>query len=332
MMSTTTITRLAALSASLTLLVAGCKEDNRKKHQLPSKPIISKASTKPATKPSAQTPSPVKPKTTEATADKALKGLSRVTGAGLLNGTTIAARTTQLTPQTSAVVTKVLFKQGDVVEKGQLLVQLDRTDYLLGLRQAQAMRDVALAGLDAVRIEWKRLRGLVKAKAIPSGQFDKVNSQLKVSQAQLAQAKVAIAGARRALSKTAIRAPFRAVVTKKMTEVGAYAAMMPPMPVVMLEEIDPIEIVLQVPEAQVSQVEKGTPVELTLSAIGKTLRARVDRVVPSLDQRTRAFSAFIRLANPGHRLRPGMFVEARLLTGAAKTSATKQPKRKGKGK
>lgn len=326
-MSTTKMSRLAALCASLALLAAGCKEDGKKKHQLPATPIVPKASAKPTAKPGEVAPGKASAsKIDTAATDKALRGLAPVAGAALLNGTTVAARTTQLTPQTSAAVKKVLFKEGDVVDKGQLLVQLDRTDFLLGLRQAQAGRDVAIAGLNAVKVEWKRLRGLVKAKAIPSGQFDKVNSSLKVAQAQLAQAKIGIAAARRALSKTAIRAPFRAVVTKKMTEVGAYAAMMPPTPVVMLEQIDPIEIVIQVPEAQISQVEKGTPVQLTFSAVGKVLRARVDRIVPSLDQRTRAFSAYVRLANPGHKLRPGMFVEARLLAGAGQADAAKTAK------
>lgn len=234
----------------------------------------------------------------------------------VLNGTTQAARTTQLAPRVSGMVQQVFFKEGDVVQKNALLVQLDRTDFLLQLRMAQAARNTAKAQLEAVKTEWQRLRSLLKAHAIPSGQFDKVDSQFKVAQAGLAQAEVAISAARTALAKTSIRAPFRAVVTRKMTEIGAYATVMPPSPVVMLQEIDPIEVVIQVPEAQLLAVKKGTPVQLTFSAINKRLRARVDRVVPSLDARTRSFGAYVVLKNDKHELKPGMFVEVMLLRGA----------------
>lgn len=240
---------------------------------------------------------------------------SAVASGTVLNGTTKAARTTQLAPRVSGMVKQVLFKEGDVVQKNALLVQLDRTDFLLQLRMAQAARNTAKAQLEAVKTEWTRLRSLLKARAIPSGQFDKVDSQFKVAQAGMAQAEVAISAARTALSKTSVRAPFRAVVTRKMTEIGAYATVMPPSPVVVLQEIDPIEVVIQVPEAQLLAVKTGTAVQLTFSAINKRSRARVDRVVPSLDPRTRSFSAYVVLKNEKHELKPGMFVEVLLLRG-----------------
>ncbi len=76
-------------------------------------------------------------------------------------------------------------------------------------------------------------------------------------------------------------------------------------------------MLIQVPEAQIEAVKKGTPVRLTFSAIHRTQDALVDRTVASLDPRTRSFPAFVVLKNPKHTLKPGMFVEVRLLTARA---------------
>lgn len=231
----------------------------------------------------------------------------------VLSGSTKAARSTQLAPRLSGMVSKIYFKEGDVVEKNARLVQIDPTDYRIALKQAQAAKNTALAQLEAIKIEWKRLKGLVAAKAIASGKYDTVNSKFKVAQAGLAQAEVGVLAARNALAKTTIRAPFKSVVTAKLTEIGVYATMMPPTPLVKLEEINPIEIVLQVPENQVAKVKKGSEVDLNISAIKYKTRAIIDRIVPSLNARTRSLSVFITLKNNDHLIRPGMYVEATLL-------------------
>ncbi|MCK5800532.1 MAG: efflux RND transporter periplasmic adaptor subunit, partial [Deltaproteobacteria bacterium] len=284
---------LASLGAALALAASGC-HDEGPRYELPKTPlppgVVTEAPAQPATTPPSETapkqsaaPRPGAPAPQHPAAKTPAPAMGAFASGDVLTGTTRAARTTQIAPRVNAQVRKVLFKEGDVVQKGQILVQLDRTDFILHLKQAQAARNTALAQLAAVKIEWRRLRGLLKAKAIASGQFDKVDSQFKIAQAGIAQANVAILGARTFLAKTTIRAPFRSIVTRKMTEVGVFATMMPPTPLVMLQEIDPIEVQIQVPEAQIEAVKKGTPVRLTFSAIHRSQDARVDRTVASLD-------------------------------------------------
>ncbi|MFH1130529.1 MAG: efflux RND transporter periplasmic adaptor subunit, partial [Pseudomonadota bacterium] len=84
---------------------------------------------------------------------------------------------------------------------------------------------------------------------------------------------------------------------------------------IMLEEIDTIEVHIQVPESEMKRVQVGTQVVLRFTAVDKTINAKISRVVPSLDPRTRSFGAIVTLDNPKHELRPGMFVEVTLSAG-----------------
>ncbi|MBW2731129.1 MAG: efflux RND transporter periplasmic adaptor subunit [Deltaproteobacteria bacterium] len=294
-------TLLFVLLVGITTLASGCKKDKdaislpKAGAQSPPTAVNAKPAQEPAKAPASTTLNP--------------EDTPQISGQLALNGTTKARRVSALAPQVSGRVAKVLVKEGQIVEKGQLLVALDRRDFLLGLRQARAARATGKAQLDAAHVEWKRLSGLLKAGAIPRGTFEKIDSQIKVARAALAQADVAIAGAKNALAKTQIRAPYRAVVTRKMTEEGVYATVMPPSPVVMIEEIDTLEVVIQVPEAEMNEVKVGTSLALNFSAVGKRMTAKIVRIVPSLDPRTRSFRAFIELDNKDHSLRPGMFVE-----------------------
>ena len=230
-------------------------------------------------------------------------------GGSILTGTTRPSRASNLGPQVSGVLLRVLVKEGDRIRKGQALVHLDQSDFKLRIRQAKAARNTARTQLAAVKIQWKRFHKLLKSKAIPLSDFDKVDAQFKLAQAGVAQAEVAVAMASSALAKTTIRAPFNAVVTRKMLDEGAYATVMPPSPVLRVEELDRLEVHIAVPESEMKRVEQGTPVKLHFRAIQKTVKAKISRVIPSLSPMTRSFSAIVVLQNPKHELRPGMFVE-----------------------
>ena len=164
-----------------------------------------------------------------------------------------------------------------------------------------AARHTARTQLAAVKIEYQRLQGLLRAKAIPTSQFDKVDAQFKLAQAGVAMAEVAVSRARASMAKTVIRAPYSAVVTRKMLDEGAYATVMPPSPVVRVEELDRLEVHVKVPEGSMKHVQKGTPVTLHFRAVAKTIQAKIDRVVPSLSPQTRSFLAIVALPlDPSH--------------------------------
>ena len=183
----------------------------------------------------------------------------------------------------------------------------------LQLEQGEAGRRLAQAQIDAVRVEHRRLAELVKAKAVPRGTFEKVDAQLKVALAGLAQADAALAIGRKMIKDAVVHAPFAGVITQVMVEEGVWVATMPPTQLVMLEQIDKLKLRVQVPEAAVGQVKVGTPLTVRFTAVNRTVSARVAQVVRSLNPVTRSFAAIAEIENADQALRPGMFAEVRLV-------------------
>ena len=236
---------------------------------------------------------------------------------GTLIGTTKARRSSTLGPRISGGVEQVFVEAGQMVKKGTPLVRLDDSDFRLQLRAALAAKKTAEARLHAVEVEYKRLRPLVKARAVPQSKFDAVDSQFKIAQAAMGEVATGIARARSALAKVVINAPFSGLITAVLTSEGEYATVMPATPLLVIQEVGQLELVIEVPENRMRTIQVGTPLKVHFRAIDKTIDLKVTRIVSSLDPRTRSFKAFVDFANPNFDIRPGMFAVISIVGEAA---------------
>jgi multidrug efflux pump subunit AcrA (membrane-fusion protein) len=109
-----------------------------------------------------------------------------------------------------------------------------------------------------------------------------------------------------------VLAPFAGIVVKRHVNEGEYAAMMPPTPVITLEEIDPIDLRIQVPSANMDRVHVGDPVRVRFPANAREVMGKIARIVPANDPRTRSFSAIVELTNSDHSLRSGLYAEVEM--------------------
>ena len=233
-------------------------------------------------------------------------------GSPFLSGTTEAHRKSTLTPKVSSAITRVHVREGDMVKQNQPLVTLDTRDFVLRSQQAEAARDGAKVQLDAAKLDWTRIQSLLAEKAVPQSQFDMIDARYKGAKAGLAAAETAVAMARKALNDSVVRAPFDGLVIKRFVNEGEYASVMPATQLVTIEEIDPVDLRIQVPSADMSQVAVGSPVHVRLPATGQEMDLRLTRVVPSSDPRTRTFSAIVEIPNSDHNLRSGLYAEVTL--------------------
>jgi RND family efflux transporter MFP subunit len=255
---------------------------------------------------------------------------TEATGAGkdkspFLSGTTEAHRRSILTPKVSSTVTRVHVREGDVVKSGQPLVTLDTRDFVLRTQQAEAARDGAKVQMDAAKIDWDRIKGLLADKAVPQAQFDGIDARYKGTLAGLRSAETAVAMAQKALRDSVIRAPFDGIIVKRMVNEGEYASLMPATPLVSIEEINPIDLRIQVPANDMGTVKAGVPVHVRLPATGQQMDLRLTRVVAASDPKTRTFSAIVEIPNPDHTLRSGLYAEVTIKPNAPEAAAVAEP-------
>jgi membrane fusion protein (multidrug efflux system) len=205
-----------------------------------------------------------------------------------------------LRPETSGRIEKIGFADGQEVQKGTLLIQLDDA-----VQAAEAMQ--ARANLRLAQATKKRYQDLFEKHYISHQELDNVLATSSVRQAELQLAEARLA-------KTRIVAPFSGVVGLRNVSVGKYAQEGDEL--VHLEDISQLKVDFRVPESQLSKLKKGQRLEVRADALGgEKLEAELIAIDPLLEAGGRSIACRAMLDNADRHLRPGMFVRVRLLFG-----------------
>lgn len=228
-----------------------------------------------------------------------------------LSGSFEPQRTSSVAANVGGIIREVYVEEGDVVEEGDRLLNIDTQDYQLRVEQARAAVKAAQAQVDTLETEYKRTKRLLDQKAVARAQADQLSGNLAVARAQLEQAKVGLRMARKARADAVIEAPYTGVVTKVHVAEGNFAAP-GPSPLIQLEQVQQLFLRVHVPEQYASQVDEGDELLVQVPALGKKMTLTVDRINPIVAQHSRSFDVLAEVENPNLEVRPGMFAEVLL--------------------
>lgn len=215
-------------------------------------------------------------------------------------GTLKSSESVVLRPETAGRVATIAFKDGSLVKRGSVLLTLDASIQEAELQQAKA--NLALA-----KSSFQRNQELLDKKFLSPQALDNSAAALKVQEAtvQLAEAKIA---------RMRIKAPFTGMLGLRNVSVGDYVK--EGQDLVNIEDIGTLRVDFKLPETYLGRVRQGQVLEVTTDALaGARFKAVLDALDPLVDANGRAISARARLDNAAGKLRPGMFVRARLLFG-----------------
>ena len=147
--------------------------------------------------------------------------------------------------EVSAVVATVHADVGQQVEPGQLMLQLEATDYQLNLRQAEANLASSLAQKSEADAKLKRARELGQKQYASDDELLERETRVMVTAAQIQGHEVAVSVARRNLEKCSVTAPFAGVVAERMAQVGSYVTNGSPL--LRLTQMDRFELDAEIP-------------------------------------------------------------------------------------
>ena len=208
-------------------------------------------------------------------------------------GNARANESVDVSSKTSNVVTAVMFRDGERVRRGQVLVQLD---------DAQARADVAAAEAAVAESErlYNRSRELMATEALSKAQFDQLEATLKANRAKLEAAHARS-------QDTVIRAPFNGRVGLRRVSVGTLIS--PGDVITTLDDTSVIKLDFSVPENSLATLREGLAVRATAPAFpGRTFTGKVASIDSRVDLTTRSVTVRALLANEDGALRPGMFL------------------------
>ncbi len=192
-------------------------------------------------------------------------------------------------------VVKVLVSEGQLVSKGQVLVELDDRDYRTRLERIEA--NCQLATLDHERIS-----RLTKNRIAAVTDLEKVDARLKDLNSQLEEARLA-------LSRTRIKAPISGRLNEITAKIGDW--MMMDKPVAQILQYDKVKVTVGIPESDVAAVFDLNEAEVIIEALGKrTFTGK--KIFLSRQPRTLAklYDLDLVVQNPEGRILPGMFARA----------------------
>lgn len=199
---------------------------------------------------------------------------------------------------------------GASVEAGQLLAQLDDTDY----RHELAIAEAKLAEIQSRE---ERLRQMHDLGSLTSSDFEKIS-------AALSEARSATDLARRRVNYTELHAPFAGRVTRHGVSVGTVVS--PGAPILSVLAPAPVWAVLSVPEVDAVRIRPGQSARVRLAAMERTETvSTVESVLPQADPLTRSFHVKIQLPNADLAFRPGNVVTATIAVGPELSVLTISP-------
>ena len=203
-------------------------------------------------------------------------------------------------PAATGRISKIYVEVGDRIEKGQLLVDMDRTQ----LVQAEVQ-------LENLKTEYDRAKTLKETNSISQQAYDQAVTQYEVTKANVDFLK----------ENTRMIAPFDGLVTGKYYEDGevytggAFGGASKPA-VIAIEKINPLKAYVNLSEQYFLEMEKGDKVELHSSLYpGKVFEGNISIVYPTIDPASRTFTVEIQVPNPKEELRPGMYTTLKFDVG-----------------
>ncbi len=224
-------------------------------------------------------------------------------------GTTYSHAEAKLAPNMSGVLSKVLVEEGSRVKKGDVLFRM-RTDQLaLGVKQAQAALNSAKVNLQAIKVEYDRTKRLFEQNAVNKAAWDQVQAQYDGAKAGVAQAQVGVAMAKRVLHDAYVRSPINGVVTHKLANEGEMVTMMPPTIVVTVEDQSSLDLKFRLPERALTEIHPGDAITAKFNSVGISRDAKIVRINPTVDPRTRTFEVTAELPNADAKLKSGMLAK-----------------------
>lgn len=218
-------------------------------------------------------------------------------------GTVIAAQQVQISSRLSGYIRHLHVREGQTVQAGQLLFEVDPTDVQAQVQQAQAGLAEAQSSLSDARSNYVRFKTLYAQQAIPEKQWDQVKSAYAMAQARAAAAHAGIASAQAQMRYARVTAPFSGIIINKQAQNGDMAS--PGQPVLTLANPGQLEVRFAAGSALFQSLKMGQTLEVL--ADGRRVPATVLDLVSTADPMTHAHTVKLSLPADSH-LQAGDYV------------------------
>lgn len=235
-------------------------------------------------------------------------------------GTVTPVATITLRPQVSGVLTQVLFTEGQMVTKGQLLAQIDPRPFQQALMQAQGTRQRDEAQLANARITLQRYQTLLAQDSIARQDVDTQAALVQQLEGTVTSDRASEKTAQLNLDFTRVTAPVSGRVGLRVVDAGNVVSSGDAAGIAVITQINPVDVQFSVPQDRVPDIQARAAEDkrLPVTALDRIRSNVLDKGVfltldNQVDVQTGTVRAKARFQNAAGTLFPNQFVNIRLL-------------------
>ena len=248
------------------------------------------------------------------------KVVQTITASGTLN----SAQQVKVSAKVSAKILDLFVEEGQKVEKGQKLVNLDSRQYKASYQSAQASLKSQKANLKTVLNELERKEDLFEKGHISKAELEEVQSRAEAARSQLKQARASVEQAEDALDKTSLEAPIAGIITDLRKEAGemALGSQFTQDVILIISDMSSMEVVIEVDETDIIDVNVGDSCKIELDALpDKEYQGLVKEIAHSAtiqnqgtQEQITNFEVTVQVLDVDKRFRPGMSATVDIVT------------------
>lgn len=238
-----------------------------------------------------------------------------------VSGSLQPLRQTVVKAKVSGEIKTLSAREGDAVAAGQILAQFDTADLETRLAEKIGNQESGRAQLALAEKNRANNQALLKQGFISQNAYDNAVSAYDTNrgtqQAWEAQARLA----RKALADATVSTPLAGIVAKRHVLVGERVSVEAPLFTVV--DLGELELQAPMPAVDVPRVKPGMAVSLRVDGFGEeSFGGRITRINPMAEPGTRSIMVYVSLANPGARLKAGMFANGEIELAATQPVPT----------
>ncbi|MCD8512444.1 MAG: efflux RND transporter periplasmic adaptor subunit [Nitrincola sp.] len=222
-----------------------------------------------------------------------IETVQSVAGTDLIfNGTVRSAKRAEMAFKVGGRVEEVMVNEGDIVTTGDSLARLDDRELRAALNSAQAEFNSADA-------DYRRGKAIFEStQAISRRDYERLETQRNLAANRLSTARLAV-------EETLLTAPFDGVISRKMVE--NFARVSANQPILLLQDLEDLEVVIQVPDQIVLQSARRTGAFAEIPGLEQTFPVSLKFFSTEADPVTQTYQVILSLNDKGDaNILPGM--------------------------
>ncbi len=232
----------------------------------------------------------------------------------VLNGIVEPERKVEIFSRLSAYVKKIVKEEGAFVKENDILATLDDTEIRISYEQAKIQLEQARLSLEEAEANFNRSKELIKKDLISEQEFQTAEATYKQRQLDHQNRQESFKDLELQLNWTRIRSLSDGYITERLIEVGDRVTAN--QQVYTIEDFSPLLIRVFVPTSDSIKLNTGMPAEVTTEIMkGYIFQGSVKLINPRVDVQTGTVKVTIEVFDETQNLKPGMFVEAKIVIG-----------------